>query len=202
MTNATTVTIDFATATTDDIAAAYVAATPSEKSAMRTAATDAITAAVVAGDVEAAQRCVAARDAMVAAKSTTPVVDYAARIADHRATLVAAITAIDGGNYTLPDGVSCDVSTVDFAAGVAGDVSRFVAVSGRKSGRGNVADYIAATLGDTPMTIAGLRAGWVSSDDYPTAPPSSGAIGACLLRDDDDRFDAVDVDGKAGAVAV
>lgn len=183
---------------TDD----YRAADRDAKATMRRDVTTAIMAAVSSGDIMAAQHAVACRDAMTVDRKSTVSVDYAARIADHAATLSAALSAIMAGDYTLPDGVSVDVSTVDFSAGVAGDVSRYVAVSGRKSGRGSVSDYIASVVTDAPSTIAAMRAAWSATDDYPTAPPSAGAIGAALVRDDDDRYAAVTVDGVRGAVAV
>lgn len=197
---------DFTSSTADDVTVLYRDADVTTKAAMRRDITDAITSAVIAGDVSAAQHAVAMRDAMSAAPKSSVTVDYAARIADHAATLSAALAAVMAGDYTLPDGVSVDVSTVDFDGGVAGDVSRYVSVSGRKSGRGNVSRFISDALSrcDGPATIAQLRAAWTATDDYPTAPPSSGAIGACLNRDrdDDDDFDAVTVDGHAGATLV
>jgi hypothetical protein len=190
------------TTTTDDITTAYRAADRTEKARMRADVTDAITTAVGAGDIAAAQHAVALRDAMTVDRKSTVEVDYAGRIADHAATLRAALDAIESGAYVLPDGVTVDVSTVDFGAGVASDVSRYVSVSGRKSGRGSVSDYIASVVTSDPMTIAAMRAAFVASDDYPTTPPSAGAIGAALVRDDDDRYAAVDIAGVRGAVAV
>jgi hypothetical protein len=112
------------------------------------------------------------------------------------------LAAIESGTVTLPDGVDMPTD-VDLSAGTVDPkaVARFTTIAGRKSGRGNVADFIASVVTDTPQTIAAIRAAWSASEDYPTAPPSPGAIGACLDRDDDDRFASVDIDGVRGIVA-
>lgn len=206
MTTTTTTTPAFDGMTADDVTTAYRAADVSGKAAYRAAIGDAIDAAIRAGDIVAAGTYVAFRDAMTTAPKSTVTVDYAARIADMRATLVAAIDAIDAGRAILPDGVPMPVGPVSIAGTVdAASVVRMTTVTGRKSGRGNVIDYVSGIMADAsgPMTIADIRSAWSATSDYPTSAPSAGAIGAAFDRIDagtaDADFDVVDVDGRRGA---
>lgn len=185
------------------IAANYVAADTGEKARMRVAIGHDIDAAVRATDFGAATVLVGFRDVMVAPKSTVSGPDYVAAIADRRADLVAAIAAIDAGNFTLPEGVSLPDGDHDFTGGTTDpkSVARFATIGGRKSGRGDVAGYVDSVLGDDPMTIKDMRAAWVASEDYPKAPPSHGAIAAMLDRDGGAEvgITVCDIDGVKGA---
>jgi hypothetical protein len=210
MTN-TIATIDFYTTDAATIADAYAAADAPGKARMRAAAEKAMTDAIgraatdPAGAMADAMAAKAARDAMVTEKAAS-VIDYAAMVADHRATLVRAIAMIDNGDFTMPEGVDASAAEgwID-RVGVANEkaAAAMTVVRGRKAGRGAVIDYIDSVLGDAPMTISDIRKAHVPTADYPTNPPSAGAIGAAFDRIDDGRADAdfvvVSIDGKRGA---
>lgn len=188
--------------TADAIVTDYQAADTTTKSRMRADMVSAIQSAVMAGDMDRAAVLVEAQSGMKSAPKERATVDYAARLADLHATLSHALLLVESGDVTYPEGVDpVDPATVDFDGGtIDPELARKLAtVTGRKSGRGSVSDYIESVLGDEPMTIAELRAAWVASTDYPKAPPSAGAIGACLDRDNSDTFTATEVDGKRAA---
>jgi len=186
-----------------DATRAYADADAAEKARIRAYADAAIRDAIRDANLSDAMEWTAARDAMRTEKA--PVVrDYGRDIADMRATLVAAVAAIDAGAFVMPDGATAPVvDDIDFSAGTvdAATVTRLTTVSGRKAGRGDVASYV-ATVCDAPMTIAQLRAAHVDGiDGYPVDPPSAGALGAYANRidgDDDAPFIVVSIDGKRG----
>lgn len=201
---------DFADA--DAIVAHYATLDSSGKGKFRATVTATMTAALTRMTDGAPDPDIATATTLASINLSTPKaspsVDYVARVADLRATLVAAVDAIDAGDFTLPEGVSMpDAITGDFRTGGTVDasaVARMVTVTGRKSGRGNVADFVASVVTDTPRTIAELRAAWSPSADYPTSAPSAGAIGAMFDRVDGgtDDFAVVDINGVRGAVAI
>jgi hypothetical protein len=198
MTNTTTPT--WLTTDADVALAAYRAADIGGKNRMRTAFRDAIGAAVVraaSGDVAAladAAAYVAIVESFGPADRPAVVVDYAARIADRRASLVAALAAIDAGTVIMPDGVDAPTvpadgwptdGTVDAAF-----VRSATTIGGRKNGRGDVPAYVARVMAacDAPTdgwTATRLHAAWtadIGGDDYPASGPSVGAIGAAFVR--------------------
>lgn len=147
-------------------------------------------------------------DAMKSTKPEAAPVDYVSLIANHRATLVAAIAAIDEGKVTLPEGVEVPDFTPDMVAdGTPGEVAAFVKVAGRKAGRGSVAAYVEVVLQDaTPgdvLTIADLRKAWTegSHKGYPVAPPSAGAIAAFLDRGDHGYEETTNTKGTRAIIA-
>lgn len=174
--------------------AAYAAASVGEKNRMRSAIGDAIGAAVVAasmGDTDALARAatlVATRDAFGPATPDRPAVDYGMALANRRATLVAALAAIRAGDYVLPDGATVN-GDIPWLSGTpdAAMVRDYATVTGRKNGRGAVVPFIVAALatGSGPMTASDIHNAWSAvgaTDDYPTAGPSVGAIGAAFMR--------------------
>lgn len=195
-------TITISTAlSVDDAATAYAAATPGEKARMRTAVTDAAMAAVMAGDMETAAHYGAIRSALKSATPATPARDYVGELSDMAATLEAAAHAI------RTTGVEVDgVTYRGTRPGVVGDTSALTTPRpsrAKRSANGTVAAFIAAHVTDTPRTIAQLLAA-APVDAY---RPSTGAIGACLVRVADgaeevDGWTVADVDGRRGAVAV
>jgi hypothetical protein len=193
--------------TPDAIVAHYSGLTPSEKAAFRAATATALTDAVRTRAYDVAD--IVANVTLVTPKTTVEV-DYVGTIATRRASLVAAIALIDAGHVVMPSGVTAptfDVTSDVFtmATPAMADVDAFRTMSGRKSGRGNVIAYVESVVTDVPMTVAELRAAWTPSTDYPTAPPSAGAIGAAFTRVTDGAdadFSVVTVRGVAGAVAI
>ena len=187
--------------TTDDIVTAYRAADTSGKAYMRNYADAALHAAIGAGDLVAAQAIIADTTAMRTPAAVVRTVDYAALIADRRAVLVAAVAAIDAGQVTLPDGVTLTDLPDDYAATVdMSEVTRLTTFSGRKSGRGDVAAYVAGSVeasgaaSGTHLTVADIRRTF-RNDDYADAAPSAGAVAAYL-----NRVDAGDATCDAGTV--
>jgi len=198
------------TPSVDTFVADYRAADRAGKAAIRAAVDSGILSALTSTpmDTDLAAHLgavkVALKESGAAAEKSAP--DYRTAIADLRATLLAAVARIDDGLITMPEGVEVpDLSDMDWDAGTVDEKAavRFATVTGRKSGRGSVGDYVDSVLGDEPMTIAELRAAWSASDDYPKAPPSAGAIGAYLDRVADGRTEAdievVTVRGVKGA---
>lgn len=194
----TTFTTDMTVA---DAVALYAAATPGEKARMRNAATDAAMAAVMSGDMEAAAHYGAIRAALVATKSTPAGPDYVGRASDLAATYEAAAAALRAG-------VEVDGTTVRATRPGVVDTRQLdkltsIPVRAARSANGTVAAFIAAHVTDTPATIAQLL-GRASVDEY---RPSTGAIGACLVRvengtEEVDGWTVADVDGRRGAVAI
>lgn len=187
--------------------AAYQAADQATKAHMRATVAADMVAAIGAGDLATAQQLVAIQAELKAARPEKTGPDYAAAIRDLRASLLAAVSAIELGEAILPEGVDFDQSTVDFDESAHVDVklvTRLITVAGRKAGRGSVDDYVfeALTRLDGPATITQLSAAWVASEDYPKSAPSTGAIGAAIKRGSDERWAACEVDGKAGAELV
>lgn len=190
-------------ATLESAAAAYAAADQSGKAHLRSDRVAAMTAAVKSGNIELAMHLADLEPALSVPKSSTPAVDYVTVVANLRATLVQALAAIDNRDgIVLPEGVTVDwpeelpTGTADMTA-----ARKLVTLSGRKSGRGNVAAYVDSVLGDDPMTVAQLRGAWVASEDYPNEPPTSGAIAAMLDRDGgtDLGFAVTTIGGVKGA---
>lgn len=212
MTNSTSteVTFTFTSATTaDEVTAAYQAADVSGKAALRAARTEAVTAAVLAADIELAQHLIGLESAMKSASKVTKVeVDYAQAIADRIATLEASLTYLREVEVNLPEGAT--TPTAEAVAAEVGIIDEKAVLAqrtftGRKSKRGDVVAWIDSVLGDDPMTIAAMRRAWVATEDYPTAAPSAGAIGAALARVEDGAeasFEVVDIDGTKGAQRV
>jgi hypothetical protein len=211
----TTSTFTFTSETTaDDVRAAYAAADIKGKSAMRTAHKAALKASIVASidpesDVtsEVVAHINALESAMVAKSAEKVAPDYAAHAASRVAYLLHAADRIMSGDVIVPTGVTAPSAESIMSAlsdrglFVDGSTDDYVTLSGRKSGQGVVADYVYAALstGDGPMTIAQLRNAWtadLSGDDYPTEPPTAGAVGACLVRDNDKRFTATVIGDK------
>jgi hypothetical protein len=186
----------------DDAVAAYHAASVGEKSRMRTAVTDAAMAAVMSGDMELAAHYGTIRNALSAAKPATPSVDYAAVASDMAATYEAAAKS-------LRDGIDFGDTIVRATMpGTADDatVAKLTTIRTRaaRSANGTVAAFIAAHVTDTPRTIAELLNAAGVDAAY---RPSSGAIGACLVRvangtEEVDGFAVADIDGRRGAVAI
>lgn len=191
--------------TLDDITTAYRAADVSAKAAMRAEAKVAMKSALESGDMALALHVNALEDALTTAPKSAPVTDWTGRIRDLRATLLHAVSMIDNGDMTFPEGVTFDPTGIDFTGGNVDEKSaaKFAVVTGRKAGRGSVADYVFEALthiaerdGDNgPSTVTELRAAWVPgmSSDYPKAAPSAGAIAAMLDRDNAESFRAVTV---------
>lgn len=205
MTNTTTTTtIDFGTITTDAAAAIYADADNATKARLRADADAAVRDYIMADDYAAAKNAATVRDTFKTAPKSTEV-DYAQLVADHYATLKAAVEAMDLGHYTLPEGVDADAADgwAD-KVGVAGSTDHLIVVKGRKAGRGAVVAWIESVVDDTPTKIADLRKRWVPTTDYPKSAPSAGAIGAAFNRvmdGADADFIVVDVDGAKGAVS-
>lgn len=200
-TNVTTTT----TTTTEAAVAAYHAATGAEKVRIRNAAQTAANEAMLAADAVTAMAWLEAMKAMTVTTSTVEV-DYVARIADHRATLVAAIARIDEGDVTMPSGVEVpSYEAADVMDGTPGSTDGLVRITGRKAGRGSVADWVASVVTDEAATVAQLRARWTATDDYPKSAPSAGAIAAMLDRLDGGAhelgFAEINLNGKRGVVS-
>lgn len=196
-----------ATTVASDVATTYAIANVTDKAAMRAAIAVAITSAIrVDRDIDLADHYTNLQAAMVAVtKSTVAPVDYAAKVADLRATLLAAVTMIDAGTYVMPSGVDRPFGPIDINGTVDTKLAtKLSTVTGRKSGGGNVANYVASVVTDAPQKVSALRAAWTPSTDYPSAAPSAGAIGAMLDRmtlDSDMPFVEVTVDGTRAVVA-
>lgn len=188
MTNTTTATDITTDAGRDAVVVAYRAADVSGKSYMRAYAASARDAAIVAGDVVAAVAVIDTMTAMMAPVTRTVAVDYATTVANRRASLVAAIAAIDAGDLVMPSGVSVPVMTDDdFAGGVpvASDVTRFVTVSGRKSGRGDIPAYVSDALSAMASDVTTARVSDIrkfGNDDYAAGAASAGAVAAYFDR--------------------
>lgn len=209
---------DFGTMTPTEVTEFYASLDRKGKSAARTAMGEQFTAhvtAVASGEADAATitEWLQRKESLVTKSPTAEPVNYAQLVADHVATLRAAVEAFESGDLTpiLPESVDTDAAEgwADLE-GVAGDVSAFAKVSGRKGKRGSVGDYIESVLGDEPMTVAQLRAAWSPSEDYPKSAPSAGAVSAWLTRDSEKGAEAraelgierVDLDGTLGAERV
>lgn len=198
---ATTADVTFDVTSAESTIAAYEAADRGGKARIRATLNRDLLDAMKSGDSTTAFAIVEVVKQLDAhaAKPSTPEVDYVARIADLRASLMAAVHAIDDGQVIMPSGVSCPEYVPSEIAGGTPDealVKRLVTVTGRKAGRGNVADWVASVVTDEPATIATLRARWTATDDYPKAAPSAGAIAAMLDRGGDDRFEEVELNGR------
>lgn len=201
----TTSTFAFTSTTTlAEVASAYAAADVSTKAAMRADHKAAVFAAAMAVDGDLASHLVSLDAGMVATKAAPAPVDYASRVADRIATLESAIQRLRDGFPVLPEGVTVDLTDADLTGGTvdAREVERLVVITGRKAGRGSVADWLDSVLGDEPMSIADLRSAWVATEDYPKSAPSAGAIGACLDRDGAAEFgiEVCEVGGRKGAI--
>jgi hypothetical protein len=207
MTNSTStqdLTFDF-TREVSACQADYQAADVATKRAIKKLHEAAQHAAIMAGDIEAAQHLVAVGQSLVAAKPTKDGPDYGEHLRTLVASLEAALDRVKSGGAIMPEGVDFDFDDFDFDGGEADMklVRTFATISGRKSGRGNVVDWIDSVVTDEPLTIAQLRSRWVSTSDYPKAPPSQGAIGAAFDRVEsgaEASFEVTEVNGTRAAV--
>jgi hypothetical protein len=187
------------------ILSSYASASRGDKVRIRNAVTAGAMAGVMAGDMSRATRYGTVAQALDSARSASVTTgpDYVGIASDLAATLEAAASALRAG--VMVDGVDHLIRAT--RPGVADDamVEKLSTVRTRaaRSANGTVAAWIAAHVTDVPMTIAQLRA----SADVTAYMPSTGAIGACLVRvangdEEVDGFAVADVDGRRGAVAI
>lgn len=130
-------------------------------------------------------------EALRSQKPVAEPTDYAQLFAQQVADMRATLAAIESGEATLtfPEGVTPEAITGWRDRDVTG-VAHSVAVAGRKAMRGSVGDYVDSVLGESPMTVAQLRAAWSPSSDYPKQAPTAGAISAWLTRDNERSVEA------------
>lgn len=187
MSNTTTTTRTMPT-TPDAAIADYAAGDRAAKSAIRAHAERMVSDAVRASDMVGAIAWQSARDTMATERAAS-VVDYAAIVNNYAATLACALSNVTNVGIVAPDGNTYAAVVAD---GVA-DESRAARMvpTFRKSGRGNVAEYVDRVLGDDDaMTATDVHNAWSTDGDfadigYADGPPSVGAIGAFFMRDGD-----------------
>lgn len=190
----------------DRIVAHYAGLSRGDKVRFRNAMRDAAMAAVMAQNMDRATRYGAALAAVESARpSTATGPDYVTIVSDLAATLELAASLLRSGVRVGDADSGPIVRATEPGTPDAKRVADLTTVRTRaaRSANGTVASWIAAHVTDVPMTIAQLRA----TADVSAYMPSTGAIGACLVRvangdEDVDGFAVVDVDGRRGAVAI
>lgn len=195
------------TMSVEDYVAAYAAASVGDKTRMRNTVTEAAMEAVTRGDMEAAAHYAAVSAALKAHRMVASVgPDYTQLASDLAATLEAAAASLRSGIEVPEVGL---VRATEPGTPDADQVTKLATIKTRaaRSGNGAVSSFIAEHVTDEPRTIAELLRS-ASVDGY---RPSSGAIGACLIRVENgdevpEGWEAVtiDRDGKRvrGAVAL
>jgi hypothetical protein len=185
------------------IVASHAAMSRGDKVRNRNNLVSSAMAAVMSGNMTRATRYGSAVTAIDSARTATASgPDYTATASDMAATLEAAASMLRHG-VTMADG-STVVASMPGTANMA-DAEKMATIRTRatRSANGTVAAFIAAHVTDTPRTVAELL------NDAPIDGyrPSSGAIGACLVRvangtEEVDGFAVADANGRRGAVAV
>lgn len=180
-------TLSVSTMSDESIVEAYRTAPDAKaKAAVRKAVKEAATTALMVNkDVDAAIRFTGLLESLVTkAPVTRP--DYEGRLATVLATARAAVSAIESGELTVPEGVILDMGDV-FARAIKADVdtdlfATLTTVKVRKSNTGDVSAYIVAAMADVPVgtfrkvsEIRRFRGG-----DYADEAPSAGAVSAAL----------------------